>query len=127
MLKTGKVIAVLDDEPEFRKAMNRLLTVRGFRVIEFERGEDLLSTVESDLPNCLLLDLHLPGLNGYGVLEALRFRQIRLPAIVISAHDEPGTSEHVCALGAFAFLKKPVDRDTLLDCMSEAMAGTRKH
>jgi CheY-like chemotaxis protein len=119
------VVAVLDDEPEMRKALRRLLTCRGFRVEEYERGEDLLVALVSHPLDYLLLDLHMPGMNGFDVLEAFRSRQISAPVIVITAHDEPGTRERVQSLGAAAYLKKPVDREALLSAIAEAMAGTR--
>ena len=120
MRAAGPLVAVLDDEPEMRKALRRLLTSRGFRVEEYECGEDLLAASGSDL-DCLLLDLHMPGINGFDVLDALRARQIPVPVIVITAHDEPGTAERVRALDAVAYLKKPVDRDTLLSAIEAAL------
>jgi DNA-binding response OmpR family regulator len=118
------VVAVLDDEPEVRTALRRLLTCRGFQVVEYERGQDLLSAVDSNPPDCLLLDLHLPGINGFDVLESLRSRQIRIPVVVLTADDEPGTPEQVRMLGASVYLKKPVDRDCLLAGIGEALAST---
>jgi CheY-like chemotaxis protein len=120
------VVAVLDDEPEMRKALRRLLTCRGFRVEEYERGEDLLAALGSQPLDYLLLDLHMPGINGFDVLEAFRSRQIPVPVIVITAHDEPGTAERVRALGASAYLKKPVDRDALLSALAVATSHDQK-
>ncbi len=120
------VIAVLDDEPEMRKALRRLLASLGFRVEEYARGEDLLAAVSSHPLDCLLLDLHRPGLHGFDVLEAFHSRKIRVPVVVITAHDESGTAERVRALGASAYLKKPVDRDALLSAIAEIMAGTQE-
>jgi CheY-like chemotaxis protein len=108
------VIAVLDDEPEMRKALRRLLTSRGFRVEEYACGEDLLAALATHPLDFLLLDLHMPGMNGFDVLESLHTRQSPLRVIVITAHDEPGTEEQVRLLGAVAYLKKPVDCDVLL-------------
>lgn len=125
MLKAAPVIAVLDDESEMRKALRRLLTSRGYRVEEYERGEDLLAALGSQPMDCLLLDLHMTGINGFDVLEAFRSRQIPVPVIVITAHDEPGTSDRVHALGAKAYLKKPVDRDVLLAAIATAKAATK--
>ncbi len=115
-------IGVLDDEPEMRKALHRLLTCRGYQVEEYERGEDLLDTLGSHRLDCLLLDLQLEGINGFEVLEAFLARQIHVPVIVITAHDEPGTAERVRSLGAVAYLKKPVDRDTLFSAISAALS-----
>jgi FixJ family two-component response regulator len=114
------VVAILDDEPEMRKALRRLLTCRGFRVEEYERGEDLLAALGSHPLDYLLLDLHMPGINGFDVLEAFRSRQISVPVIIITGHDEPGTAERVRRLGASAYLKKPVDRDALLSALEAA-------
>jgi FixJ family two-component response regulator len=119
-------VAVLDDEPEMRKALRRLLTIRGFCVQEFERAEEFLAALDSQPVDYLLLDLHMPGLNGFDVLETLRSRQIRVPVIVITAHDEPGTAEQVRALGACAYLKKPVDRDALLSAIAAAAPVSRQ-
>ncbi len=116
------MVAVLDDEPEMRKAMHRLLTCRGYQVEEYERGEDVVETVGSHRLDCLLLDLQLEGISGFEVLEAFLARQIHLPVIVITAHDEPGTEERVRGLGAVAYLKKPVDRESLLRSISAALA-----
>ena len=114
------VIAVLDDEPEMRKALRRLLRSRGFRVEEYACAEDFFADLDSRTVDCLLLDLHMPEVNGFDVLGALQVRHILVPIIVITAHDEPGTADRVCALGASAYLKKPVDRDALLAAIEAA-------
>jgi DNA-binding response OmpR family regulator len=103
-----------------------LLTCRGFRVEEYERGEDLLAALASHSLDFLLLDLHMPEVNGFDVLEAICSRQISTPVIVITAHDEPGTAERVRALGASAYLKKPVDREALLSAIAAATSHTQK-
>ena len=114
---------MLDDEPEMRKALRRLLTCSGFRVEEYECGEDLLAAVGSHPLDCLLLDLHMPGINGFDVLETLRSRHMPVPVIVITAHDEPGTAERVRALGASAYLKKPVDEAALLAAITTSITS----
>ena len=118
------MIAILDDEPEMRKALRRLLTSSDFRVEEYERGEDLLAVVGSHPLDCLLLDLHMPGINGFDVLETLWSRQMPVPVIVITAHDEPGTAERVLAHGAAAYLKKPVDEAVLLAAITSCITAT---
>ena len=106
-----------------RKALRRLLACRGFQVQEYERGADLLlDPTASHRLDCLLLDLHMEGVSGFEVLESFLTRQIHVPVIVITAHDEPGTEGRVRGLGAVAYLKKPVDRDALLSAIAEALA-----
>jgi FixJ family two-component response regulator len=115
------VVAVLDDEPELRKALRRLLAGRGFQVEEYERGNDFLAAVGTRPLDCLLLDLHMPEVSGFDVLEAFQSRHIHTPVIVITAHDEPGSEERVRRLGASVYLKKPVDRDALLSAINAAL------
>jgi len=104
------------------KAIRRLLACRGFRVDTYERGAELLTTLEgSPRPDCLVLDLHMPEMNGFDVLEAMRTRQIPVPVIVVTGHDEPGMEERSRMLGAVGYLKKPVDRDDLLAAIGAAV------
>ncbi len=119
-------VAVLDDEPEMLKAMRRLLASRGFRVDTYERGADLLTALEgSPRPDCLVLDLHMPEMSGFDVLEAMRTRQTPVPVIVITGHDEPGMEERSRMLGAVGYHKKPVDREELFSAIEAARSGAR--
>lgn len=119
MDQTRPLIAVLDDEPQFGKALARLLKTHGFEVVPFTRGEEFLAACASRLPNCLLLDLHMPGLNGFDVLERIATR--RVPVLVITGHDQPGNAERVRALGASAYFLKPVNENQLLEAVRAAM------
>ena len=124
-MSTHPVIAVLDDEPRMRSALHRLLAAHGFTVENYACGADLLEALPSYPAACLLLDLHMPGLSGFDVLETWRSRQIPVPVIVITAHDEPGTAERALALGASAYLKKPVDKHALLAAIETASRGAK--
>lgn len=103
-----------------RTAFRRLLSCRGFRVEEYSGAQEFLAVWETHRPNCLLLDLHMPGLNGFDVLETLHASEHPIPVIVITAHDEPGTAERSCALGASDYLRKPVERAALLAAIERA-------
>ena len=117
------VIVVLDDEPDIQKALRRLLTSKGFVVETYGRGEDLIAALDSHRIDCLLLDLHMAGVNGFDVLEAFQSRHIRVPVVVITGHDEPSTEARARSLGAAEYLKKPVDRAALLSAIHSAIAG----
>jgi FixJ family two-component response regulator len=116
------VLAVLDDEPEMRKALRRLLSGRGFEVAEYAVGRDLIAGLGSRPWDCLLLDLHMTEVSGFDVLEAFRAQGVRVPVVVITAHDEPGTAARVQALGACSYLKKPVDGEVLVAAITDAIA-----
>ena len=119
MDQTRPLIAVLDDEPHFCKALARLLKTHGFDVLTFTDGEEFLAACALRLPNCLLLDLHMPDPNGFEILERVAARH--LPVLVITGHDQPGNAERVRALGAVDYFLKPVNEDQLLDAIRAAI------
>jgi FixJ family two-component response regulator len=120
MEQTRPLIAVLDDEPQFCKALARLLKTHGFEVVTFARGEEFLEACATRLPNCLLLDLHMPGLNGFEVLERIAAR--RVPVLVITGHDQPGNARRVRALGALDYFLKPVNELKLVEAIRAAIS-----
>jgi len=120
MDQTRPFICVLDDEPQFGKALARLLKTHGFEVVTFTRGEEFLEACASRLPNCLLLDLHMPGLNGFDVLERIAARHV--PVLVITGHDQPGNAQRARALGALNYFLKPVNEHQLLEALRNALA-----
>jgi FixJ family two-component response regulator len=113
------LIAVLDDEPQFSKALARLLKTHGFEVVTFTQGEKFLKACESRLPSCLLLDLHMPGLSGFEVLERIAARHV--PVLVITGHDQPGNDQRVRALGGLDYFLKPVNELQLLAAIHAAI------
>ena len=122
-MKRPSVIAVLDDEPQLRKALRRLLVVHGFAVVTFERGADVLSALAAHPMDCLLLDLRMPEMSGFEVMEGLRARGISTPVIVLTAHGEADTGEQLLAMGAASYLTKPVDETALLSAIAEALSA----
>ena len=121
MIETRPLIAVLDDEPQMCKALGRLLKTYGFEVVTFALGADLLAACASRLPDCLLLDLHMPDLNGFEVLERLATQHLLVPAVVITGHDQPGYAERVRALGGVDYLLKPLNEAQLLAAIGKAL------
>lgn len=116
------LVAVVDDEAEVCKALRRLLRSAGFDVLTFPSGQEFLQSVQNQQPDCLILDLHLPGLTGLDVQRHLVATAMRFPVIVITGRDEPGLGEKVIAAGAAAFLLKPVDDVELLGTVRESVS-----
>jgi len=121
MVQPRPLIAVLDDEPKFCKALGRLLKTHGFEVELFDLGEELLAACATRAPDCLLLDLHMPGINGFQVLERLAALRLPMPVIVITGHDQPDDAERVRALGAVDYLLKPLDESRLLAALGSVI------
>jgi FixJ family two-component response regulator len=118
------VIAVVDDEESVRKALSRLMGTAGYDVKTFESGDAFLACVAAQrAPDCLVLDLHMPGLSGFDVQARLARTTPAIPIVVITGHDIPEAGERVLAAGASAYLRKPVDGQVLLDAVASAIVA----
>ena len=111
-------IAVVDDEEPVRKALGRLLRASGMEVECYAGGREFLEGSARRRPDCVVLDLHMPGMSGLQVLHELRSAKKSLPAVVITAYDEPASREQCLAAGAAAYLRKPLDERLLLNAIS---------
>ena len=118
-------IAVLDDEEPVRKALGRLLRASGLEVECYAGGREFLDGSALRRPDCVVLDLHMPGMSGLQVLAELRRKRPPVPAVVITAHDAPETREQCLAAGAAAYLRKPLDGPVLLEAISASLRATR--
>ena len=122
MTKTGPLIAVVDDEEPVRKALMRLMRSAGLSVKTFGSGAEFLESLETRLPDCVVLDLHMPHMDGFNVQAHLARKCAELPVIIVTGHDFPQARERAMAGGASAFLRKPVHDHTLLEAISAATA-----
>ena len=109
------VVAVVDDEPPVQRALQRLLRAAGFDVRLFASGADFMAHLDGI--DCVILDLHLPGMSGFDVQEALTARNSQLPVVVLTGNDTPANRSRSLANGARAYLCKPVDDKVLLDAL----------
>ena len=125
MTKTHPLVAVVDDEEPVRKALMRLMRSAGLSVQTFGSGAEFLQSLATRLPDCVVLDLYMPEMDGFSVQTHLAGKYAALPVIIITGHDLPATRERVMASGASAFLRKPVLDRTLLDAISAATASAQ--
>lgn len=116
-------IAVIDDEEAVRKALRRLLHSAGFAVETFGGGEEFLASLTRRQPDCAVLDLHMPDVSGFDVLERLAAAGTRLPVIVITGGDSPGAEARVLGSGASACLRKPISDRLLLAAIAAALVA----
>lgn len=113
------VIWIVDDDLAVRESLEALLLVSGFRSELFESAEKFLETVQAPDDGCLLLDLHMPGLGGFGLMQALGARGLATPVVVLTASRDTTLHERARALGARAVLTKPVQRTVLLSALDD--------
>lgn len=118
-------IAVVDDEESVRKAVQRLLRSAGMEVETFPSGAKFLDAMKSRAVDCVVLDLHMSGANGFDVQAQLVRLGKWLPIIVMTGHDTPDARARALAGGAMAYLLKPVDDKVLLDAIATAIASKK--
>ena len=121
MSRRRLLVAIVDDEEPVRRALRRLFLSAGIDVETFASGYELLGSVKAKPPDCVVLDLHLPGMTGLDVLERLAEANIRLPTVVVTGHDQTGLAEKAMAAGASIYLRKPLDEQSLLDSVAAAV------
>src|SRR5437773_2543817 len=121
-------VLLVDDEDSLRKVMRDLLERDGYAVTEARDGVQALDQVDRVGPDIIVLDLNLPGLDGYGVLSHLRSRPATadIPVIVLTAKGDEDNEVSVFELGADDFLTKPF-RARALSARLEAVLGRRRH
>ena len=116
------LISVVDDEAPVGKALQRLLRCAGLNAETFASGAAFLDSLQTHTPDCVILDLHLPQMDGFEVQDRLAQADARVPVIVITGRDSPQARERALAGGAVAYLPKPVDGPALLDAIAVATA-----
>ena len=117
------LVAVVDDDIRVLKALRRLLETAGFDVNTYSTGAGFLSDIPTNPPDCVVLDLHMPEMNGFAVQEVLANRPDTLPVIVITGQDSPQAYERVMRRGAKAYMCKPVDDEALLGAIRSAVSA----
>jgi FixJ family two-component response regulator len=120
MTRTPPLIAVVDDDPSVRKALGRLLTASKFEAVIFGSGRTFLESLAGSQPDCVVLDLQMPDLNGLDVLAALARAKLHLRVIMITGHDNPESRARCLDAGVTACLSKPLDETAFLHAVNEA-------
>ncbi len=108
------LVLVVDDEPNIRRMLGRLLESEGYRVREAADGAAALQQIDEAEPDVVLLDLMLPGLDGLAVLQYVADRWPALPVVMMSGRATLGDAVRATKLGAFHFIEKPLTPEAVL-------------
>jgi FixJ family two-component response regulator len=119
MERMRPLVAVVDDEESVRKALSRLFAASDVDCTVFASGREFLDSLRERCPSCVILDLHMPGLTGLDVQKELARSKSKVPAIIVTGHDEAGQRAECLSAGAVDYLRKPLEEKTLLDAVSQ--------
>jgi DNA-binding NarL/FixJ family response regulator len=117
-------IIIADDHPLFRAALKQALTgaVDSARILEVESLKQLEQYVHDDI-DLVLLDLHMPGANGFSSLIYLRNHFPSLPVVVVSGNEQPNVMHRAVQFGATGFIPKSSSMETIVEAIGEVLNG----
>jgi FixJ family two-component response regulator len=123
MHRTRPLIAVVDDEESIRRALSRLLKTSHMDAVTYASGQEFLEALQSRTPNCVVLDLQMVGMTGHDVQQELLRREMRIPVVIVTAHDSPEARARCLRDGAAAYLCKPLRRERLMQAVNGVLSN----
>jgi FixJ family two-component response regulator len=119
-------VFVIDDDPDVRDALARLLRAIGWGVRVYPAANDFLAELPENIDGCILLDVNMPGMTGPELHDRMRATGITLPVIYLTGQSSLSIGVRAMKNGALDFLEKPVDQDVLLPTIEQAIAQHRQ-
>ena len=111
-------IFIVDDDESVCRALKTLLITYNFKVRTFNSAEKYFDAIPNYMPGCLLLDIHMPGLDGWETQKKILDSGSKRSVIFISAEKQDNAVDRALKLGAVGFLQKPVNGQTLVDLIN---------
>ena len=120
-MSTEYLIAVVDDDELFRMALVDSLGSLGYEASGFASAEDFIAWEVDASCNCVITDIHMPGMSGLDLARLLAERRHRVPVVLVTAHSDQGIDDHAAAIGAICLLRKPFRTEELIHCVDIAL------
>jgi FixJ family two-component response regulator len=125
MSDPAPTVYLVDDDVSVLRGLGRLLAAAGMKVAAFDSPREFLGRLDPAAPGCLVLDVAMPGLNGFELQQALAARGSALPVVFLTGRGDIPMSVQAMKRGAADFLTKPVDDETLLATIRNALEKNR--
>jgi len=121
-MQSGKTILIVDDDRELAEGLRMVLEKQGFRVILAHDGHQAKQTVYNQRPDLMILDMMMPRMGGYPVLEHFKDKPDAPPIIMITANEGSRHKAYAEYLGVIDYLRKPFPMERLLEAVGKAFA-----
>jgi CheY-like chemotaxis protein len=119
-------ILVVEDSPDNMKLFRTLLTLRGHEVLGLSSGDGLIDLITRERPDLVLMDIQLPGKDGFALLEDIRRSDAgKLPVVALTAHVMAGDLERALAAGFDGYISKPIEVRNFPEQVARVLAGER--
>jgi two-component system, LuxR family, response regulator FixJ len=125
MASEKKKIYIVDDDESVCQALRTLLKTFDFEVRTFNSADSFFDAVPNDEPGCLVLDIHMPGIDGWNMQKKIFDSGSKRPVIFISAEKQDNAADRALKVGAVGFLQKPFNGQSLVDLIHAASKDTR--
>jgi len=112
------MIYIIDDHKSVRRSFEILFGSAGFNCKSYEGAKDFVDEYVQAEGDLLILDMHMPEITGCGLLKILEEKKIHIPVIIVTAYDETESRQCAKDFGAIAYLRKPIDGETLIDLIN---------
>ena len=123
--ETLSTILIIDDDDRLRKSFEKLLTEEGYTAKSAPSGEAGLKVIQKEIPDLVVLDMRLPGMNGFETFQAIHKVETKLPVIIMTAFGTTETAIEATKLGAFDYILKPFDIPDMLAVIVKALEAGR--
>jgi FixJ family two-component response regulator len=118
------VISIIDDDESVREATKSLVRSLGYKAAVFASAEEYLQSERLDDSSCLITDLHMPGMSGVDLQDRLIADGRQIPMIFVTAYYEEKVRDRVLDAGAYGFLRKPFNDESLIECLDKALTAS---
>ncbi|MEJ8473328.1 response regulator transcription factor [Roseibium algae] len=126
MTNEAKAIYIVDDDPAVRDALSVVFSMEGFVVETFSDGDTFVKSASKTHPACVLLDVHMPGRSGIEILKALNAEDYSAPIFIISGQGDIPMAVEAIRYGAFDFIEKPFNAETVVSRINDGIAAMEK-
>ncbi|PKN29224.1 MAG: Fis family transcriptional regulator [Deltaproteobacteria bacterium HGW-Deltaproteobacteria-21] len=118
-------ILIIDDDDQLRRSFERLLDEEGYAILSAPSGEAGLNIIQERTPDLVILDMRLPGMNGFETFKAIHAMESKLPVIIMTAYGTTETAIEATKMGAFDYILKPFDIPDMLSVIGQALEAAR--